>query len=158
MLDQRHTGQQLPSANDVVAKTIGRNNQRQAALHGYTSARRYVLENSRHHKRPEMLVTVACSTTAQNSARRFRQPAGASRETLCSPGSLTVKAKHSCRRVHKGSRITPENYSFEMVGVTDIAGLSWPSYAILLAFDQSSPDPVWVPVRILAPTMVSAKT
>src|SRR5258708_4195635 len=48
--------QDLPSADDVVAKMMERDNQRQAALHGYTAVRRYVLENSRHHKRAEMLV------------------------------------------------------------------------------------------------------
>src|SRR5690348_15303994 len=53
-------GQQLPSADDVVAKMIERDNQRQAGLHGYVGSRRYVLENARHHKRAEMLVTVKC--------------------------------------------------------------------------------------------------
>ena len=64
----QNSGQQLPSADEVVAKMIEHDNQRQAALHGYTAARRYVLENSRHHKRAEMLVTVKC---LENGSKQF---------------------------------------------------------------------------------------
>ena len=50
----------LRSADEVVARMIARDGERQAALHGYTAARRYVLENRNHHKRAEMLVRMTC--------------------------------------------------------------------------------------------------
>src|SRR5580704_5112665 len=59
----------LPSADDVVAKMIERDNQRQGALRGYTAFRRYILENSRHHKRAEMLVAVTC---LDNGSKQFQ--------------------------------------------------------------------------------------
>jgi hypothetical protein len=48
------------SVDEVVARMIARDNERQATLNGYTAARRYVLENRRHHKRAEMVVRVTC--------------------------------------------------------------------------------------------------
>jgi hypothetical protein len=49
------SSQQFPTADDVVAKMMERDNQRQAVFRGYTAARRYVLDNPRHHKRAEWL-------------------------------------------------------------------------------------------------------
>jgi hypothetical protein len=50
----------LRSADEVVARMIARDGERQAALHGYKAARRYVLENGSRHKRAEMLVRMTC--------------------------------------------------------------------------------------------------
>ena len=46
----------LPSADEVVAKMVQHDDERRAALQGYTGVRRYVLENSKHHKQAEMVV------------------------------------------------------------------------------------------------------
>jgi hypothetical protein len=109
-------GKRLPSANDVVAKMMERDNQRQATFRGYTSARRYVLENERHHKRAEMLVTVNCS---DNGSKRFETVSasgwGAARNHVF-PRLLESESEASLPDVRERSRITPENYSFEMVG------------------------------------------
>jgi hypothetical protein len=110
------SGQQLPSANDVVAQMIERDNQRQAALHGYTAARRYVLENSRHHKRAEMLVRVECR---DNGSKQFQTVSatgwGAARSHVF-PKLLESESEASLPGARERSRITPDNYSFEMVG------------------------------------------
>ena len=49
---------QLPTADQVVAKMMARDNERQATLHGYTASRRYVLENHHFDKRSGILVRV----------------------------------------------------------------------------------------------------
>jgi hypothetical protein len=109
-------GQQFPSANDVVAKIIERDNQRQATLHGYTGVRRYVLENSRHHKRAEMLVAVKC---LEDGSKQFQTVSatgwGLARNHVF-PKLLESENEASLPDVRERSRITPENYSFEMVG------------------------------------------
>jgi len=125
------SGQQLPSANDVVAKMIERDNQRQAALHGYTAARRYVLENSRHHKRAEMLVTVKC---LDNGSKQFQTVSetgwGAARSHVF-PRLLESESEASLPGARERSRITPDNYSFEMVGKESIN--QRPAYVIEIA-------------------------
>jgi MucB/RseB N-terminal domain len=109
-------GQQLPSADDVVAKMTECDNRRQAALHGYTGIRRYVLENSGHHKRAEMLVTV---TSLDDGSKQFQTVSaagwGVARNHVF-PRLLESESEASLPDVRERSRITPENYSFEMVG------------------------------------------
>jgi negative regulator of sigma E activity len=125
------SSQQLPSADDVVAQMIERDNQRQAAFHGYTAARRYVLENSRHHKRAEMLVTVKW---LDNGSKQFQTVSasgwGAARSHVF-PKLLESESEASLPGVRERSRITPENYSFEMLGRDYIN--QRPAYVIAIA-------------------------
>jgi hypothetical protein len=109
-------GQPLPSANNVVAKMIGRDNQRQAALHGYTGVRRYVLENSRHHKRAEMLVTVKCLDDGSKQFQTVSATGWGVARNHVFPRLLESEGEASLRDARERSRIIPENYSFEMVG------------------------------------------
>jgi hypothetical protein len=113
-------GQQLPTANDVVAKMIERDNQRQAVLHGYTAARRYVLENSRHHKRAEMLVRVECGDNGSKQFQTVSESGWGAARSHVFPRLLESESEASLPGARERSRITPENYSFEMVGKDSI--------------------------------------
>src|SRR5579859_7722695 len=106
----------LPSADDVVARMVERDGQRQAALHGYTSARRYILENPHRHKRAEMLVNMEC---LEDGVKRFQTVStsgwGAVRNHLF-PRLLESEIEASMPDARDRSRITPQNYSFAMIG------------------------------------------
>jgi hypothetical protein len=125
------SSQPLLSADEVVAKMMERDNQRQAALRGYTASRRYVLENSRHHKRAEMLVAVTC---LDNGSKQFQTVSatgwGAARSHVF-PRLLESESEASLPGVRDRSRITPENYSFEIVGNESIN--QRPAYVIAIA-------------------------
>jgi hypothetical protein len=125
------SNQPLPAADEVVAKMIERDNQRQAALRGYTASRRYVLENSRHHKRAEMLVAMTC---LDNGSKQFQTVSangwGAARSHVF-PRLLESESEASLPGVRERSRITPENYSFEMLGKESIN--QRPAYIIAIA-------------------------
>jgi len=112
--------EQLPSVNLVVAKMMERDGQRQAGFHGYTAARRYVLENPRHHKRAEMVVKVACF---DNGSKQFQSVSatgwGAARSHVF-PRLLEGETEASLPGARERSRITPDNYSFEMAGKEDV--------------------------------------
>jgi hypothetical protein len=127
----RDLSQPLPTADEVVARMIERDNQRQAALHGYTSARRYVLENARHHKRAEMLVRMKC---LDNGSKEFETVSttgwGAARSHLF-PRLLESEREASSPDVRERSRIIPQNYSFDMVGTDYINNR--PAYVIAIA-------------------------
>jgi len=122
---------QLPSADVVVARMIERDAQRQAASRGYTASRRYVLENARHHKRAEMLVRMEC---LDNGSKRFQTVSasgwGAARNHVF-PKLLESESEASLPGVRERSRITPENYSFEMLGQEYIN--ERPAYVIAIA-------------------------
>jgi hypothetical protein len=106
----------LPSANDVVGKMMAHDNQRQAALHGYTGLRRYVLENPQHHKRAEMLVTMACLDNGSKEFQRVSESGWGTARSHVFPKLLEGESEASRPDVRERSRITPQNYSFEMVG------------------------------------------
>lgn len=135
---------QLPSANEVVAKMLEHDNQRKAALHGYTAARRYLLENSRHHKRAEMLVAVRC---LENGSKQFQTLSvtgwGTARNHVF-PKLLESESEASLPEFRERSRITAENYSFEMVGRDYINGR--PAYVIAIA--PKTPEKYLVQGRI----------
>src|SRR5579862_4968401 len=113
-------GQQLPSANDVVAKMMEHDNQRQAALHGYTATRRYVLENSRHHRRAEMLVNVTCLANGSKQFQTVSATGWGIARSHVFPKLLEGESEASLPDARELSRITPENYSFEMIGTESI--------------------------------------
>jgi hypothetical protein len=131
VMSAQDSGQQVASANEVVAKMIERDKQRQDALHGYTAARRYVLENTRHHKRAEMLVTVKC---LDNGSKQFQTVSVTGWNTARNhvfPKLLESESQASLPEFRDRSRITPENYSFEMVGRDYISGR--PTYVIAIS-------------------------
>jgi negative regulator of sigma E activity len=115
-LTARDSSQQLPTAGDVVAKMIERDNQRQMAFRGYTAARRYTLENPRHHKRAEMLVRVTCLDNGSKQFETISTTGWSAARHHVFPKLLESESEASLPGVRERSRITPENYSFEMVG------------------------------------------
>jgi hypothetical protein len=153
------SGQQLPSANEVVAKMIEHDNQRQADLHGYTAARRYVLENSRHHKRAEMLVRVRC---LDNGSKQFQTVSatgwGTARNHVF-PKLLEGESEASLPEVRHRSRITRENYSFEMVGRDYIN--QRPAYVIAISPKTQNKylveGRIWVDVKDYAIVRIEGK-
>jgi hypothetical protein len=108
--------QQLPSAGDVVSRMVERDNQREAALHGYTGVRRYVLENSRHRKRAEMLVTIKCLDNGSKNFQTVSESGWSTARKHVFPKLLEGESEASQPDVRERSRITPQNYSFEMIG------------------------------------------
>jgi hypothetical protein len=125
------SGSQLPSASDVVAKMMEHDKQRQAALHGYTAARRYALENSRHHKRAEMLVTMRCLDDGSKEFQSVSATGWGTARNHVFPKLLESEREASLPTFRDRSRINPENYSFEMIGRDYINGR--PAYVIAIA-------------------------
>lgn len=113
---------QPPSADDVVAKMMALDNERQATFHGYTAYRRYVLDNQRFHKRAEMVVRITC---LQNGSKQFDTISetgwGGARKHVLSK-LLEAEVEASQPGFRERSRITPKNYTFEMVGVQTLDG------------------------------------
>jgi len=104
----------VPSAEDLLAKMMQFDAQRQAELTGYTATRRYVAVNKKRHA--EMVVHVDC---ASDGAKQF---------TILSEGGSGAIRKHvfqkllseeteaSRRGTRSSTRLTPANYDFQVVG------------------------------------------
>ena len=123
--------QPLPTADEVVARMIARDSERQSALYGYTGTRRYVLENKRRHKRAEMFVHMSCMKDGSKQLDTVSENGwGGARKHVFSR-LLQAEAEASKPGVRDRSRVLPENYTFEMVGIRTID--QRPAYEIELA-------------------------
>ena len=104
----------LPSAEDLVAKMMQFDAQRQAELTGYTATRRYVAVNK--NRRAQMVVRVSCDG---NGAKQFtivsEEGSGAIRKHLFQK-LLSEETEASRRGTRSSTRLTPANYEFQTVG------------------------------------------
>jgi hypothetical protein len=107
---------QLPTGDEVVARMMARDNERQATLYGYTAARRYVLENQRHHKRAEMLVRMTCLRDGSKQFETISETGWGGARKHVFPRLLEAETEASRPGLRERSRLIPENYVFEMVG------------------------------------------
>jgi hypothetical protein len=120
----------LPAANEVVARMVARDRERQATFHGYTATRRYVLENRNHHKRAEMLVRVMCREDGSKQFEIVSADGWGGARNHVFPRLLEAEIEAARPDLRERSRITPENYTFEMVGKEDVRGR--PAYVIAI--------------------------
>jgi hypothetical protein len=108
------------TADDVVAAMMSRDAERIAALRGYTAMRRYELENRGRHKRAEMLVKV---TGHEDGSRTFETVSASGWGVVLKhvfPRLLDAEVESSRPDARDRSRVTPENYSFEMIGTEEV--------------------------------------
>jgi hypothetical protein len=108
------------TTDDVVAAMMSRDAERIAALHGYTSMRRYELENRGRHKRAEMLVK---ATSQEDGSKTFETVSTSGWGVVLKhvfPRLLEAEVESSRPGARDRSRITPENYSFEMIGPEEV--------------------------------------
>ncbi len=118
----------LPGADEVVAKMVQHDDERRAALQGYTGVRRYVLENLKRHKEAEMVVRIVYR---KDGSKEFEVESctgwGAARQHVF-PRLLEAETEASRPGSPENSRMTPENYSFAMLRVDQVDGRK--TYAI----------------------------
>jgi len=111
-----------PRVDDVVAKMLASDGERQAHLHGYTSVRRYVLENESHHKRAEMLVRVICRQDGSKDFEVLSEGGWGGARKHVFPRLLEGESEAARPELRERSRITPENYTFELKGAECVRG------------------------------------
>jgi len=116
----------LPSGDDVVAKMMDFDAQRQSQMTGYTAFRHYSAVNKKRHA--DMLVQVTCRA---DGAKQF--------DVLSEEGSGSIR-KHvfhkllneetdaSRRGTRSGTRITPANYDFQILGQENLE--TGPAYVL----------------------------
>ena len=108
------TGDPLPSEEDVVAKMMQFDAQRQSQLTGYTATRYYVAINK--SRRAEMLVRVDC---ASDGAKQFtvlsEEGSGSIRKHVFHK-LLSEETEASRHGTRNSTRLIPANYDFQFVG------------------------------------------
>jgi hypothetical protein len=112
----------LPSADEVVTKMVQHDDERRATFQGYTGFRRYVLENSKHHKEAEMVVRMVYH---KDGSKEFEVESstgwGGARQHVF-PRLLEAESEASHPGSPENSRMTPENYLFAMLRLDQLDG------------------------------------
>ena len=125
-ISSAQTSDRLPSAEEVVAKMMQFDAQRQSEQTGYTAVRHYAAVNKKRHA--EMLVRVSCDSS------------GAKQFTIVSEGGsgwirkhvfqklLSEETEASRRGTRVSTRLIPDNYQFQIVGLDTLE--TGPAYVL----------------------------
>lgn len=114
------------STDEVVAKMLERDQQREAALGGYTATRHYhVVHKS---SRAEMKVQVTCAPDGVKQFRILSEEGSYSIRTLVFHRMLKEETEASRPETRKITRITPNNYDFRLIGTEFVEGR--PAYVL----------------------------
>jgi hypothetical protein len=108
------TGNPLPSAEDVVAKMMQFDTQRQSELTGYTATRHYVAVNK--SRRAEMLVHVDCGSDGAKQFTVLSEEGSGSIRKHVFHKLLSEETEASRHGTRNSTRLTPANYDFQFVG------------------------------------------
>ena len=103
-------------ADEVIAKLIDLNSQRDTLGGGYTGSRRYVLENERLNKRAEMLVSVKCDPDGTKHFEVVSEEGWSSANKRVLRKMLESETETSRPQIRPTTSLTPENYRFQMLG------------------------------------------
>ena len=120
------TNDSLPVASDVVARMVELDNQRHAQLKGYTATRHYLAVNK--HRRAEMLVRIECASDGVKQFTVLSEDGSRSIRKYVFYKMLDEETTASRRGTREGTRITPANYDFQVVGQDAVDGR--PAYVL----------------------------
>jgi len=115
-------------ADDVIAKLIEHNSERDKLGRGYTGNRHYVLENQRLNKRSEMVVGVKCGLDGTKHFEVVSEQGWKSANKHVLRKMLESETETSQPQIRPKTSVTPENYRFRMLGSDLLEGR--PTYVI----------------------------
>ena len=120
------TSDSLPSADDVVAKMMRGDAERRSELTGYTAQRRYVAVNQ--DRRAEIVVRVDCSSDGAKHFTIVSEEGSSAIRKHALYKMLSEETLASRRETRDGNRITPANYTFNVLGQDTLD--SGPAYVL----------------------------
>jgi hypothetical protein len=125
-LASAQTSNPLPSTDAVVARMMELDAQRQSELTGYMAIRRYAAVNKKRHA--EMVVRVTCSSDGAKQFSIVSEEGSHSIRKHVFYKLLNEEAEASRRGTRSSTRLTPENYDFQLLGQENLQ--SGPAYVL----------------------------
>ena len=123
------SGSALPSAQDVVAKMMQFDAQRQSELTGYSATRRYVAVNK--NRRAEMTVRVECAKDGSKQFTVISEDGSGSIRKHVFQRLLSEEIEASRRGTRTSTRLIPANYDFQIIGKETLE--TGPAYALTIS-------------------------
>ena len=125
-ISSAQTSNPLPSAEEVVAKMMQFDAQRQSELTGYAAIRHYSATNKKRHA--EMLVRVSCDSSGAKEFTIVSEEGSGSIRKHVFHKLLSEETEASRRGTRASTRLIPDNYQFQMVGLETLE--TGPSYVL----------------------------
>lgn len=110
------------SADEVVARMLAHEVQRETAAGGYTGNRQYFLDNPGLNKQARMVVSVACGPDGTKNFQVVSEQGWNSANKRVLRKMLESESETSRPSVRPKARITSENYEFQLVNTATLEG------------------------------------
>jgi hypothetical protein len=139
-------GDSSPSltAPEILEHMVRADNNRLAALAGYSGVRHYRFENKKTGKTAEMTVRMSCGNDGVKTFETAAESGSGFVRSHIIRKMIDAESESSQKGERKESRIIPENYEFRLMGMEDID--SRPSY--VLEIDPKKPTKFSIRGRI----------
>jgi hypothetical protein len=146
-------GETASLLDGILDKMESADEQRRAALTGYSSVRRYRIENGRFHVNAAMTVEVVCDAAGHKRFRVLEVSGPAALRKLVFQRMLDTEAKSSASgEAQAGARISRTNYLFKLADEVEVEGRR--QYVLEATPKAASPvlfrGRVWVDAETLA--------
>lgn len=112
----------MPHAEDIVAKMMEHNSQRDKLGAGYTGSRHYVLQNQKFDKRAEMVVSVNCEPDGTKHFEVVSEDGWKSANNRVIRKMLESETETSRPDIRPNTSLSPNNYRFQMLGSESMEG------------------------------------
>jgi len=132
------------TAPEIVERMVQADNDRLAALAGYSGVRHYRFENKKSGKTAEVTVRMSCGSDGIKKFEVVSESGSGFVRSHILHKMIEAETESSEKGERKDSRIIPENYEFRLVGMEDSDGR--PSY--VLEIDPKKPSKFSIRGRI----------
>ncbi len=113
-------GGSIAAVDEVVTKMFERDGQRESLIGGYEGSRRYTLENQRLQKHAELLVSVKCDADGTKHFEVIDEQGWQAANNRVLRKMLESEMEASHPQTRPKTRLTPDNYVFQMVGTDSV--------------------------------------
>jgi hypothetical protein len=107
--------QPLTDANEVMAKVLLRDTQRELESGGYVGHRRYVFDNEKMHKHAELFADVSCDSAGTKQFSVITEDGWKAAHKHVLRKMLESETETSTPTIRPKTRLTSDNYTFAMV-------------------------------------------
>jgi hypothetical protein len=114
--------QPLTDANEVMATVLLRDNQREEQSGGYAGFRHYIFDNEKFHKHAELIATISCDSAGAKHFNVTSEDGWKAAHKHVLRKMLDSEAETSRPSIRPMTRLTSDNYSFQMVKADVIDG------------------------------------
>jgi outer membrane lipoprotein-sorting protein len=111
---------------DIVERVLQRDAVRKAQVNGYTATRHYIAVNKQ--RRAEMLVEISCTSNNEKTFTILSEEGSSAIRKHVFYKMLQEEIEASRRDTSGSTRITPDNYEFQLLGKEVMAGR--PAYVL----------------------------